>query len=125
MNYLAIMMTDPEDATKIGKVATFKTRKEADSHITQYVDQYPNAFVVEEPTLPYAQQECIINVKDKTLFYDRNKYNAQQKSEIYIYKRKSEYPTIEECVHAILDGELDDLQNKRQAVKNKYPKGDN
>ncbi len=40
----------------------------------------------------------------------------------YSDKRKSEYPTIEECVHAILDGELDDLQNKRQAVKNKYPK---
>ena len=38
-------------------------------------------------------------------------------------KRKEEYPTIEECVHAILDGELDDLQIKRQAVKNKYPKG--
>ena len=37
-------------------------------------------------------------------------------------KRKEEYPTIEECVHAILDGELDDLQIKRQAVKNKYPK---
>ena len=37
-------------------------------------------------------------------------------------KRKEEYPTIEECVHAILDGELDDLQIKRQAVKEKYPK---
>ena len=37
-------------------------------------------------------------------------------------KRKEEYPTIEECVHAILDGELDDLQIKRQAVKDKYPK---
>jgi hypothetical protein len=43
----------------------------------------------------------------------------------YSDKRKSEYPTIEECVHAILDGELDDLQIKRQAVKDKYPKGDN
>jgi len=40
----------------------------------------------------------------------------------YSDRRKSEYPTIEECVHAILDGELDDLQIKRQAVKNKYPK---
>ncbi len=40
----------------------------------------------------------------------------------YSDRRKSEYPTIEECVHAILDGELDDLQINRQAVKNKYPK---
>ena len=43
----------------------------------------------------------------------------------YADRRKSEYPTIEECVHAILDGELDDLQIKRQVVKDKYPKGDN
>ena len=40
----------------------------------------------------------------------------------YLEKRKEEYPSIEECVHAILDGELDDLQIKRQAVKDKYPK---
>ena len=36
--------------------------------------------------------------------------------------RKNEYPTIEECVHAILDDTLDDLQAKRKAVKEKYPK---
>ena len=40
-------------------------------------------------------------------------------------KRKSEYPSIEECVHAILDNELDALQVKRQAVKKKYPKENN
>jgi len=40
----------------------------------------------------------------------------------YADKRKEEYPTIEECVHAILDNELDALQVKRQAVKKKYQK---
>jgi hypothetical protein len=40
----------------------------------------------------------------------------------YDVKRKREYPTIEECVHAILDDEIDALQIKRQAVKQKYPK---
>ena len=40
----------------------------------------------------------------------------------YIAKRREEYPTIEECVHAILDDELDALQIKRNAVKDKYPK---
>ena len=39
-----------------------------------------------------------------------------------ISNRKSEYPTIEECVHAILDDTLDELQILRQAVKEKYPK---
>ena len=36
--------------------------------------------------------------------------------------RKSEYPSIEECVHAILDDDLENLQILRQAVKEKYPK---
>ena len=40
----------------------------------------------------------------------------------YIELRRKEYPTIEECVHAILDDTLDDLQAKRKAVKEKYPK---
>ena len=40
----------------------------------------------------------------------------------YARSRKVEYPTIEECVHAILDDDLVALQVKRQAVKDKYPK---
>ena len=46
------------------------------------------------------------------------KYNAQE----YARKRQAEYPSIEECVHAILDDDLDNLQALRQAVKEKYPK---
>ena len=45
-------------------------------------------------------------------------YDAQE----YARSRKTEYPTIEECVHAILDDDLDALQVLRQAVKDKYPK---
>jgi len=40
----------------------------------------------------------------------------------YGWKREQEYPTIQECVHAILDDELTALQVLRQAVKDKYPK---
>tara|TARA_R100000231_G_scaffold57533_1_gene47591 strand:- start:6 stop:287 length:282 start_codon:yes stop_codon:yes gene_type:complete len=42
----------------------------------------------------------------------------------YKIDRKSEYPSHEDCIHALLDGgdTLSDLQEKRQAVKNKYPK---
>ena len=36
--------------------------------------------------------------------------------------RKPEYPSIEECVHALLDDKLEELQAKRLAVKEKYPK---
>ena len=40
----------------------------------------------------------------------------------YSRKREAEYPSIQECVHAILDDDLTALQEKRQAVKTKYPK---
>ena len=42
-----------------------------------------------------------------------------------ISNRKSEYPSIEECVHAILDDDLENLQILRQAVKDKFPKENN
>ena len=45
-------------------------------------------------------------------------YDAQE----YSRKRQAEYPSIQECVHAILDDDLTALQEKRQAVKTKYPK---
>jgi hypothetical protein len=39
--------------------------------------------------------------------------------------RKKEYPSLQDCIHALLDGgdTLTDLQAARQAVKDKYPKG--
>jgi hypothetical protein len=41
----------------------------------------------------------------------------------YIEKRKLAYPSIEECVHALLDEEhLSELQAKRKLVKETYPK---
>jgi hypothetical protein len=40
----------------------------------------------------------------------------------YQRKRKPEYPSLEECIHAILDDKLEELQAKRLAVKEKYPK---
>ena len=49
-------------------------------------------------------------------------YDAQA----YARNRQTEYPTIQECVHAILDNdnnELDTLQAKRAEIKLKYPKG--
>jgi hypothetical protein len=41
-----------------------------------------------------------------------------------ISNRKAEYPSIEECVHAILDDDLENLQILRQAVKEKFPKNE-
>jgi len=65
-----------------------------------------------------------IDWKDGHTTTDAEKTNIDAKlSELQIIEnRKNEYPTIDECVHAILDDTLDDLQAKRKAVKEKYPK---
>jgi hypothetical protein len=47
---------------------------------------------------------------------------AEYDSQEYARNREAEYPTIQECVHAILDDDLTALQVLRQAVKDKYPK---
>jgi len=48
----------------------------------------------------------------------QTEYDSQE----YARLRKAEYPSIQECVHAMLDGDLDELQAKRQEVKDRFPK---
>jgi len=50
------------------------------------------------------------------------KLQAEYASQEYARKREEAYPSIQECVHAILDDELDALQAKRAEVKTKFPK---
>jgi hypothetical protein len=45
-------------------------------------------------------------------------YDAKQ----YSRDRQQEYPSIQECVHAILDDDLTVIQTKRKLIKDKYPK---
>ena len=50
---------------------------------------------------------------------------AVEDAKQYQRDRKAEYPSLQDCIHALLDGgdTLTDLQAARQAVKDKYPKG--
>jgi len=53
-----------------------------------------------------------------------NELQAEYDAEEWKRNRQSEYPSHEDCIHALLDGgdTLTKLQEKRQAVKTKYPK---
>ena len=53
-----------------------------------------------------------------------NELQAVYDSEEWKRNRQAEYPSHEDCIHALLDGgdTLTDLQAKRTATKNKYPK---
>jgi len=64
---------------------------------------------------------------DKTaVTTENNKLQAEYDAQEYARNREVEYPSIQECVHAMLDNdnnELDALQAKRTEIKLKYPKG--
>ena len=49
---------------------------------------------------------------------------AEYDAEEWKRDRQIEYPTHEDCIHALLDGgdTLTELQSKRTATKTKYPK---
>ena len=51
------------------------------------------------------------------------KLQAEYDAQEYARNRATEYPSVQECVHAILDDTLDALQAKRAEIKTKYPKG--
>ena len=53
-----------------------------------------------------------------------NELKAEYDAEEWKRNRQSEYPTHEDCIHALLDGgdTLTELQEKRQEIKAKYPK---
>ena len=69
----------------------------------------------------YSKEELEVGIADDAVV---NGWLQEQEEarKTYADKRKEEYPSIEECIHAILDDELDALQIKRKLVKDKYPK---
>ena len=67
------------------------------------------------------------NTKNKPTEKELTDTLAKQQSDFdalaYSRKREVEYTSIQECIHAILDDQLDALQAKRASIKTKYPKG--
>tara|TARA_R100001443_G_C3315925_1_gene168892 strand:+ start:611 stop:904 length:294 start_codon:yes stop_codon:yes gene_type:complete len=63
--------------------------------------------------LPPTEKEIQAKLKELQADYDAKKYQRD---------RLSEYPDLQECIHAILDDDLTALQAKRKLIKEKYPK---
>ena len=53
-----------------------------------------------------------------------NEVQAEYDAEEWKRNRQAEYPKIDDCIHALLDGgeTLENLQTLRQTIKTKYPK---
>ena len=81
----------------------------------QFYGSEENGFTFLNGQTPPTEKEIDTEVKRLQAEYDAQEYSR---------KREAEYPSIEECVHAILDDDLDALQAKRAEIKTKYPKGE-
>ena len=74
--------------------------------------------------------ECVdknnvsVKIDESKVTKEVDRADAEYDAQEYARNREAEYPSIEECVHAILDDDLDALQAKRAEIKTKYPKGD-
>ena len=62
------------------------------------------------------------NITDEQIATKLAELQADYDAKEYQSKREREYPSLQDCIHAILDDNLDNLQTLRQAIKEKYPK---
>ena len=73
--YLVIVDTTPDN--NIAKMQEYDTRAEADAHVTRVLPNYPNAFVVDNPSA-YVMDYTTVDVAAKTITYDSSGYDAQK-----------------------------------------------
>ena len=61
---------------------------------------------------------------DEAIATELARLQAEYDAKQYQRDRLAEYPSLQDCIHALLDGgdTLTDLQAARQAVKDAYPK---
>ena len=79
--------------------------------------------VRENGTKAFAEDGNPVVIDENQVSAEMARLQAEYDAQQYIRDRKAEYPSLEECIHAILDDGLEELQAKRQAVKQKFPKG--
>jgi len=76
MNFMVIV-----DATPDNKIAKwqpdFATRAEANAHIAMVAENYPKAFVVENPPA-FGMDYATVDMDAKTFVYDNVRYDAQK-----------------------------------------------
>ena len=88
---------------------------------TAIINLYPEVKVV-RGDIPYDEDNNIVSIDETKVITEIARLQAEYDAQAYSRNREAEYPSVQECVHAILDDDLTALQEKRQAVKTKYPK---
>ena len=74
-----------------------------------------NEIIWENGTTPIPKADIEAKMVELQAEYDAEQWKRD---------RQAEYPSIQDCIHALLDGgeTLENLQSLRQTIKTKYPK---
>ena len=87
----------------------------------------PNAgFILQDDdinTLVWTKDD-VTQPSNEDILAEQTRLQAEYDAKEWERNRLKEYPSLQDCIHALLDGgdTLTDLQAARQAVKDKYPK---
>jgi len=88
----------------------------------------PNAgFILQDDdinTLVWTKDD-VTQPSNEDILAEQTRLQAEYDAKDWERNRQAEYPSLQDCIHALLDGgdTLTDLQAQRQAVKDAYPKG--
>ena len=85
----------------------------------------PNAeFVMVNDVITEWHSEDITQPTDEAIATEQTRLQAEYDALAWKRNRQAEYPSLQDCIHALLDGgdTLTDLQAARQLVKDTYPK---
>jgi hypothetical protein len=86
----------------------------------------PNAeFIFKNGVITEWHSEDITQPTDEAITTEQARLQAEYDAKDWERNRIEQYPSLQDCIHALLDGgdTLTDLQAARQAVKDNNPKG--
>ena len=85
----------------------------------------PNAeFVMVDDVITEWHSQDITQPTDEAISTEQARLQAEYDTKDWERNRLEQYPSLQDCIHALLDGgeTLTDLQSARQLVKDTYPK---
>ena len=71
-----LVIVDTTDDNKIAKHQEYPTREEANAHVARVIENYPNTFVIDNPS-PYVMDYTTVDVTAKTITYDSTGFDSQ------------------------------------------------
>ena len=99
---------------------------DTNNKVLGYSDKPSGSSIETNEKLPSYTDVQVLKFVDSKFIVEDSKELADEKADWVAKKyqrdRLQEYPSLQECIHAILDNDLEALQAKRTAVKTKYPK---